>query len=147
MIAVAAEHVRQLRHRQHLGLLDQFLIVAAATVPGHDNHLIDREEPLIKRREGVWQFSLSAGHQHNVASPRRRQPRLPSKPMLGRSDAVLRPQIADERLNREIDELGMQQIERPTHAIQALLKVINQLIHAIDSTYVRNVRQSRKAQL
>ena len=129
MVAVSTEHVAKLRHRHGLSKFGELFVVLGSTMTGQNDDLVDGQQATIEQGIDTRQLSLTAGQRHHIASPIGRKPRLPGQPMLGRSNAVLYPQLALKRLDHQVDHLCMQQIDRPADAIQTPLKIINRSPH------------------
>lgn len=92
----------------------------------HDRgHLIQRQLAGLERSQRGRQLVTAAGRSHQPPRHRRRQPRLPTHPMLRRTDPVLGPQRLGEHPPDEADQPAIQRMHMPAHVGHLRLDLVN----------------------
>ena len=73
--------------------------------------LIDRELAVGEGSEGCRELAGAAGGVDELTGTSRRQSGLPGQPMVGGTDSPLLPQIAVERFDDGVDQLGVEHVQ------------------------------------
>ena len=88
---------------------------------GGDGRLVDRQRPVGEHGHRGRVGGAGLGQPDDVVRPRRRDAALPRQPVGQRPDAGAVPRPGRRRLGRQLDQLGVQDVELSAHLPQPIL--------------------------